>query len=67
MYIYTCIYLYISSIQVSDTYELRDFRSQFKEIVQFSIHTTKLFVQEIRKRASNQSTGLLYTSFYFLP
>lgn len=37
-------------------YSAGEVPSQFKEIAQFTGHITKLFVQEVRKRASNQST-----------
>ena len=38
-------------------YSPEEISSEFKEISQFTGHISKLFVQEVRKRASNQSTG----------
>ncbi len=38
-------------------YTAEELASQLKELAAFTGHLSRLFVQEIRVRASNQSTG----------
>lgn len=52
----TMIYVHFS-FQLTGVFTPDEIQAQFKEAPQFASHLSKLFVQEVRRRATNQSTG----------
>lgn len=54
---YSCYFLFIQLLQIFGNVPASSMQEKFNDILQFCSHVSKLMVTEVRRRASNQSTG----------